>query len=184
MEMKRVCFLLTALLLLSLSSCKRLSVMKEMKNVIGSTVTLPDNMELFKGLPKYDNSSTPKSSIIVWYDSTMCSACKLSGMDNLDGLEAFCHDSLKDVNVNIIFSPLSKTSDPFREAIIRTEHNYPIYLDSCQSFFEANPQLPSSFYLHTLLLDKDNKVVLCGDPIPNRSMWEAYKKHLRLLTQD
>lgn len=158
--------------------------MKEMKNLIGSTVTLPCDMELFLGSSKYDNYSNPKASIIVWYDSTMCSVCKLSGLDSLDGLEAFCHDSLNEVNVNIIFSPLSKISDSFREAIVRTEHKYPIYFDSCQSFLAANPQMPYKFFLHTFLLDKDNKVVLCGDPIPNRSLWEAYKKHLKIMTQD
>lgn len=182
--MKRVIILFTILLLLSVTSCKRLIIVKDVKNVIGSTIILPDNLEYFSGSILYENVATPKASIIVWYDSTMCSSCKLSSLDNLAKMEAFCHDSLNDVNMNVIFSPQSYICEPFRETIMKTVNTYPIYLDSCQSFLQMNPHIPPIYFLHTFLLDKDYKVVLCGDPVPNSKMWETYKKHLRLLTRN
>lgn len=62
--MKRVIILFTILLLLSVTSCKRLIIVKDVKNVIGSTIILPDNLEYFSGSILYENVATPKASII------------------------------------------------------------------------------------------------------------------------
>ena len=35
--------------------------------------------------------------------------------------------------------------------------------------------------LHSFLLDKDNRVVLTGNPIGNEPLWELYKEQIREL---
>lgn len=182
--MKKSSFLLIMFALLSVASCDKLGVMMDMRKAVGETIIFPESLEYYPALAEYDNTCNPKASIVIWYDSTMCTGCKLNALDNLSFIESFCHDSIQNVNVNIIFSPTARAVEPFRDGIPKFNRSYPIYLDSCQFFARANEQLPKKFFLHTFLLDKDNRVIMCGDPLPSPQLWETYKKKIRQLTQD
>ena len=53
----------------------------EVRKVIGQTITYPNDMECFKGENNHFSPlEEPQMTILVWFDSTECSACKLNGI--------------------------------------------------------------------------------------------------------
>ena len=70
--------------LFTLSSCTRLRIMKEMKDVVGKEITLPQSLEYISGRDStYESQDKTLATMLIWYDSTMCSTCKLSGLRSL-----------------------------------------------------------------------------------------------------
>src|SRR5574344_2142649 len=168
-----------------LCSCSRLRLMKEMKDVMGTEISLPQSLEYIAGTDSsYDNNNGSLATILVWYDSTMCSTCKLSGLQSLSEIELFCRDSVDNATVVVVFSPPVIAHEIFREASSLTKREYPIQVDYHGAFVRENSQLPKTGYLHTFLLDRDGKVVLVGDPVPNPVLWKTYKKYLRKLNSN
>lgn len=171
--------------LFTLSSCTRLRIMKEMKDVVGKEITLPQSLEYISGRDStYESQDKTLATMLIWYDSTMCSTCKLSGLRSLAEIELFCRDSVDNATVIIIFSPPAKAHKTFREASSLSKRDYPILVDYEGAFIRENSKLPKTSYMHTFLLDKDSKVVLVGDPVPNFSLWKTYKKYLRQLSEN
>ena len=50
----------------------------------------------------------------------------------------------------------------------------PVYVDTLGVFEDANPQIPSGGELHTFLLDRDDNVLLVGNPIWNEKIEEMF----------
>lgn len=44
------------------------------------------------------------------------------------------------------------------------------YVDTIGAFTEANPDFPEDERLHVFLLNKENRVVLAGNPVENKKM--------------
>ena len=56
-------------------------------------------------------------------------------------------------------------------------HN--IILDSTNTFKKINPVIPlNNSSLHTFLLDKNNRIVLIGNPLNGDAMWNLFKSTL------
>lgn len=171
--------------LFSFNSCNRLCLMKEMKDVVGTQIILPQSLEYISGTDStYENQDRALFTILIWYDSTMCSTCKLSGLQSLAEIELFCRDSVDNAIVSVIFSPPVIAHKTFREVLSMTKRDYPILVDYTGVFIRENSKLPKTSYLHTFLLDKDSKIVLVGDPILNTVLWKTYKKYLRQLNDN
>lgn len=171
--------------LFSFSSCTRFRLMKEMKDVVGTQITLPQSLEYLSGTDSsYENQDRALATILIWYDSTMCSTCKLSGLQSLAEIELFCRDSVDNAIVSVIFSPPVIAHKTFREASSLTKRDYPIQVDYEGDFIRENSQLPKTGYMHTFLLDRDGKVVLVGDPVSNPVLWRTYKKYLYELNEN
>lgn len=171
--------------LFALSSCTRLRIKKEMKDVVGTEITLPQSLEYISGRDStYESQDKTLATMLIWYDSTMCSTCKLSGLQSLAEIELFCRDSVDNATVIIIFSPPAKAHETFREASSLTKRDYPIQVDYEGAFIRENSQLPKTGYMHTFLLDRDGKIVLVGDPVSNPVLWRTYKKYLYKLNEN
>ncbi len=105
---------------------------------------------------------------ILYIDSTRCSSCIWK---DLHRWNSFLHDikAYKGrVKVYFIFKPLSFKIDELylsmrRHAILESY----VYIDTTNVFLQENAHFPVNPLLHTFLLDKDNTVLLVGDPINN-----------------
>lgn len=71
------------------------------------------------------------------------------------------------------------------KAIGKADHfDHPVYLDRNADFVKLNP-LPDNSSFHTFLLDKNNKVLVIGNPVLNPTVKDLYiKEILGMPTED
>ena len=74
-----------------------------------------------------------------------------------------------------IFSPKKNDEYSVQLQLKNTYFNYPIILDTKGEFAKLNPHLPENKAMHTFLLDKDNNVILVGNPLLNSKIEKLFK---------
>lgn len=109
--------------------------------------------------------------IVSYIDSSGCTVCKL----NLKKWNAFIDSARVVSNHSIVpylyFHPQS--SKEIMYLLRRDNFKYPVCIDNNDTFNKLN-KLPSNEVFQTFLLDKDNKIVLIGNPILNPKVKELY----------
>ncbi|MDE6153702.1 MAG: hypothetical protein K2G21_06095 [Muribaculaceae bacterium] len=158
-----------------LSSCCNNSIENEIKNFKSQKIDLKlDELQLLTG--EIVSSNSKKLKLVVYTDSTECTSCRifqmylwndflektLSVKDSIDVL--FVFNTTDDINVDVI-----KDISPYL-------HGARLYLDSLGTIKNNNEYFPKSNDLHTFLLDRDNNVILIGDPIKNVAIEDLYNK--------
>ena len=119
--------------------------------------------------------------LIVWYDSLLCVSCQITKMDEWNEITMYADSFAEWFSIIYLFTPQRK--DLFiLDAILKdTEFNYPLFIDINGTFVRQNPNLPKQQQLHTFLLDKNNRVILVGNPLHNPPLWELYKSTIQKL---
>jgi hypothetical protein len=79
--------------------------------------------------------------------------------------------------VIVIMNPSDIETADYTLADMRFHHT--VFYDLDGSFERLNPHLPANELFHTFLLNKDNKVVLVGNPIRNEMLWKLYKEQIQ-----
>ena len=51
-----------------------------------------------------------------------------------------------------------------------------IFIDTCNAFISANPQIPDNELFHTFVINKEGKVLMVGNPFQNEKMEALFKK--------
>ena len=174
--------LLFVIVLTTLATCSTNSPERDIRRVYGEQIVMPSTLRYVSGaLLEYGYSDDALATLLIWYDSTQCSGCKLSGINSLEHFVKFCKDTVTQVNVDIVFSPPFDVQEAFEDAVTNVKLNYPIYIDFIGAFAKQNRKLPKTEQLHTFLLDANGRVVLVGDPTHNPKMWNLYKKNIKIL---
>lgn len=63
------------------------------------------------------------------------------------------------------------------ELALRTSNlKHPVFIDTTGVFMRKNSHIPKEQMLHTFLLDENNKVILVGDPVRNKRIYELFRK--------
>lgn len=152
---------------------------KDLSGFLGTEISFP--MDSLIEINTYVNSSNKKiNKMIVWYDETDCSQCKLSQIDKLYNLYSFCNDSVDNCMFRVVFSLKEEiSSDSFLKMIDSLNIPFPIIVDPQNVFTKVNKNIPSKSYYHYFLLDRNNIVVIAGCPIGNHSLMELYKSKMR-----
>lgn len=123
-------------------------------------------------------TDTTDFKIVIFADSLGCQPCNLR-LGEL-GLKV---RELKYINEKARFVVIVQNSD-YREFEHNVEHDmpgFPFIYDTEGLFLKAN-ELPLDNRFHAFLLDKDNKIVLVGNPVGNDKLWELYKRQIRELS--
>ena len=155
---------------------------REVSRIQNKQIVMPSALHYYHGsLPEYNTADDALATLLIWYDSTQCSGCRLNNLMDLDMFVRYCKDTLGPVNVDIVFSPPTDAHDVFEEMVEQAHLRYPIYVDYYGLFATQNKYLPKSELLHTFLLDAESKVVLVGDPTQGRAIWNLYKKYMEML---
>lgn len=165
------CFLLT--------SCKDIATSKEKERIIevlremeGKTVHFPHDM-----LANFEIDSllSRNFKLVVYVDSAECTECNLA----LDEWSVKIRE-MKQINNDVAFLFVINSSNPSVVNSLLSKHrfDYPVFIDSTNSFFKMN-SLSKERRFQMFLLNCDNKIVIVGDPIRNDNIWMLYKKELR-----
>lgn len=166
-------------------ACSCNSPKREIKRAYGTQIEMPCTLHYYSGrLAEYEHADDALATLLIWYDSTQCSGCKLSAINSLEDYVRFCKDTVAGANVDIVFSPPVEVKEAFDEAVLAARCNYPLYVDFYGAFAQKNRKLPKSEKLHTFLLDANGKVVLVGDPTHNNTLWNLYRKYIKLLCEN
>lgn len=183
--MKKV---LPLVLLFCLLSCKKdgkRELSEQINHWMGRQIEYPNDMVFVKFAKDTVAFPFEKSDykVLVYVDSTGCTSCKLQ-LQKWKNLMAQT-DSLIDKQVSYLFVFQTKDPKELHNLLIKDDLNYPIVVDSTDSFNRIN-NLPENSIFHTMLLDKENKVLVIGNPIHNPSVKDLYLQRLfdKSMTKD
>ena len=114
--------------------------------------------------------------MVFYVDSTLCNSCNMKLLHEWQPTISQTKECNDNVDFFFIFSPSKKDIRTTKMTIKNSILENPIYLDTLGLFRKSNPHIPSNPNLHTFLLDKDNKVILVGNPLTNPKINEMFFK--------
>ena len=148
----------------------------------GKEISIPlDSFQCYTGLKErpITHNEQSKYKLVVFIDSTECSSCALENMHEWD---SYVHlsDSLKNkFNIDFIISPKPTEVELAKIKILAENFKHAIYIDAQNAFQKANPIIPTDKMYHTFLLDKENKIILVGNPIHNKKIHQLLIDYIK-----
>jgi hypothetical protein len=113
--------------------------------------------------------------VLLYVDSTGCSGCRLK-LFQWKQLIAEA-DSLFNGKLGFVFFFQPKSKKEMSFLFKRDKFDYPVYIDMNNTINRMN-EFPQSMNYQCFLIDKDNKVLMIGNPMINPKIWELYKKQV------
>lgn len=115
-------------------------------------------------------------TILMYVDSCGCTACKLKLLYWKDFMDQV--DSIRDVNISYRFYFNPKNISEVRFLLRRYDCEVPVCLDRKDEINKIN-HFPNNIMFQTFLLNKENKVVVMGNPVHNKAVGKLYLKTMR-----
>ena len=174
----RVMYIVSILLL---CSCTQQRLVKRVAQFMGQQIYMPTDLNAFyKGkdtlLPDFTKAPI---KLVVWFDSQGCTSCDASKMFSWGDIANHADSLSQWFNIIFLFTPKKEDNSALTMALTREHFDYPVFIDSKGSFVKQNPKLPKNRNLHSFLLDKNNRVVMVGNPLYNSTLWELYKRTIQ-----
>lgn len=115
--------------------------------------------------------------VLLYIDSAGCTSCRLK-LPEWRQLIAEA-DSLfpGQMDFLIFYQPKNSDVKELRFLLNQYHFRYPVFMD-VENTLDRTNHFPSDLSLQCFLLDKDNKVVLIGNPAANPQIWELYKQQI------
>jgi hypothetical protein len=110
--------------------------------------------------------------ILFFADSTGCTDCKLR-LNEWKNLIAEVKTTMNN-KVTFIFCFQPKSREDIVYLLRHERFNYPVMIDDDNNMNKLN-HFPKQPEYQCFLLDKDNKVILTGNPVYNPAIWKLYK---------
>lgn len=159
------------------------STNRQLRRFIGDSISLDfEPKEIVAGFESglvAIEGNIPK--LIVYIDSTECSTCRISRLQEYNDI---FYRSLRDRNFKILVIFAPKKSEIQTVKMLMEYYAFPhsVYIDENNEFYNQNKAIiPEDKILHTFLVDKNNNVVLAGDPINNDQLTNLYFKEINQL---
>ncbi len=158
-----ICIILT----ISFSGCKH-----DIEDKINEMMSSPINLSMFSNVKQACDYK-----LISVYDSTVCSRCVINRIHEWN----YWADTLSKYNtsIHLIFCPKVNDKDFIKATIEKEDFAWCTYIDSCYSFFKANPRIPQDPRFHTFLVNDNDSVILVGNPTRNQKIEELMFTILR-----
>lgn len=166
--------------LLLFSSCKETEKEKIARLVTewqGKEIRFPADPVFTRYLTEPVDWQVPQSEykVLVYVDSIGCTSCKLQ-LNKWKELIAMT-DSISGETVPFLFFFHSKDNKEIQYLMKRDKFDYPVCIDTEDRLNGLN-QFPSDMTFQTFLLDRDNKVVVLGNPVHNLAVKDLYLKQI------
>lgn len=172
--------LIILLLTIFLSACQ--DKQKEIITLLvkewqGKQILFPENMVFTRFASDTTNFVIPTSDykVLVFVDSIGCTSCKLQ----LSRWKEFIRytDSISQKNIPFLFFFEFDDQWEIHSLLIRENFDKPICLDRSDSLNQLN-HFPKDIRFQVFLLDKNNKVVVIGNPVHNPNVKELYLEEI------
>ncbi len=165
---------------------KKINTFKDLNNSIGEKIHISEQLEYYSAGEKisFEIVKSYSNKMIVYKDSTTCSTCTISEIKNWHEIIDYNIWTLGKFGVVFILSPKVKDYSKILYAIKNTKHTDVVtILDKEHLFAKQNINFIKNKKSVIFMTDKDNKVVLVGNPMGNKKMWELYKKEIARLSK-
>ena len=172
--------LIILLLTIFLSACQ--DKQKEIITLLvkewqGKQILFPENMVFTRFASDTTNFVIPTSDykVLVFVDSIGCTSCTLQ----LCRWKEFIRytDSISQKNIPFLFFFQFDDQWEIHSLLIRENFDKPICLDRSDSLNQLN-HFPKDIRFQVFLLDKNNKVVVIGNPVHNPNVKELYLEEI------
>ncbi len=173
----KVLLLLSVILFCACRETREEHVERLIQKWQGKEVKFPENpifTRFINDTVDYQTSAT-RYKIVIYVDSMGCMSCKLQ----LHRWKEFITqvDSVSGNTIPFLFFFQSKDNEDLRRILKRDNFSIPVCIDTEDRFNKLN-NFPSDMMFQTFLLDKDNKVVVIGNPIHNLAVRDLYLKEI------
>ena len=121
--------------------------------------------------------SNQNFKILLYVDSTGCSSCRLK-LPEWKRIIAEA-DSLFNGEVDFLFyfQPKKQDEKELQFMFKQNGFNHPVFIDTKNEIDNLN-NFPSQTGYQCFLLDKDNKVLMIGNPSVNTGIWQLFKGYI------
>ena len=143
----------------------------------GKQIVFPENSIFTRYLTDTTDFQIPQSDykVLIYVDSIGCTSCKLQ-LPKWKRLIEYI-DSLTQGKIPFLFFFHPKDNKEIRYLLKRDAFNRPVCIDIDDQLNKLN-KFPLDITLQTFLLDKDNKVVVLGNPVHNIAVKDLYLKQI------
>lgn len=143
----------------------------------GKEIVFPQDMLFTRFVTDTVDYTIPESEykVLIYVDSTGCTSCKLQ-LPKWKELIAHV-DSTTNGNIPFIFVFQSKDDKELRYILKRDNFARPVCIDRDSRLDKLN-KFPQEITFQTLLLDRDNKVKVIGNPVHNLAVKDLYLKQM------
>lgn len=115
---------------------------------------------------------------VVYADSSECMSCMTGKLHGWDSFLAKLR--IKENVIPIfIFSPKKDEMESIEVSLLLERLNFPVFIDTGYVFVNSNKFIPENPLFHTFLVDKNNHIILIGDPRRNRKVEELFDSYTR-----
>ena len=175
--MKHVVWIMCVWLLVSCSESREEAVYRLVKEWTGKEIKFPErSVFTVQGKDTVDFTYQDADyKVLVYVDSVGCTSCKLQLDRWKKVINEMTEETGKDIPFLFFFHP--KDMKELRYLTRRDSFTYPVCFDEDDELNDLN-RFPSDMTFQTFLLDKDNKLVLVGNPVHNPKVKELYLKHI------
>lgn len=176
-------FFVVIFVLSILCSCSSNRFIKEVEQFKGSKITIPTDLNtVWNGKDTVlTNFTKAPIKFVVLIDSHNCASCLVAKMSEWNNIVAYADSLQQWFNIIFLFSPKNIDLDRVEAAIKINRFDYPLFIDKTASFVKQNSKLPKNRRLHNFLLDKNNRVIMVGNPLYSPVLWSLYKKTIQEL---
>lgn len=116
----------------------------------------------------YNSTKSDKAYLLVVYnDETECLSCRATKLNVWHKFLTQVYNDYHGVEVCFIFSPKCENTQYICKLLENQRFGHSVYIDTANVFRKSNPWIPNESIYHTFLLDKDDKIVLVGNPHKN-----------------
>ena len=160
-----------------LISCGNHRIHRNLEELYQATILFPDSLEVvISGVSEPASVSAIPVKLLSFYPSRSCTTCTINQLEKWKPVfDSICDSRFLPI---LLFSPNEHGYRSLIADLKFSEPPYPVYVDKKNQFELSNPYIPEDSRYHTFLLDKNNKVVLVGNPLASDAMWDLFRKTL------
>jgi hypothetical protein len=165
-------------------SCNRLSQTSAKSNMRDSMSTMQKHRvklnlnRMAYCIPDNDTARTDTTSapyrLLTYIDSTNCTPCLLNEMHKWNDIIDNTRTNGNRVNYIFIFEPKSDQIEDAHFAVESSGLKNRVYLDTASVFRKENKFIPKDSKYHTMLIDKNDSIILIGNPKNNKKVEEIF----------
>lgn len=111
--------------------------------------------------------------LVVFSDTTNCSQCYISHLMDWNDLLQLENNYPK-LSFYFVMAARKNEGNILSELLRNCGLRHVVYVDTANVFLSKNPHINVPEVFHTFLLDKDNRVVLVGNPLKNQAIYEIF----------
>lgn len=168
--------------------CSNAEIEKKMEEMMYKKVEIPvDRMcVLYRDAPAIMRDSMylkDRMKWIIYLDSSYCKPCQISSIYDWEAFMTNNNLSSDSISFMFIFSITKESLSDFQNAYKKACISHEAFVDTALLFAKRNPFIPKEAMFHTFLLDKNNEIVLVGNPIKNQMIKDLFLKQRKKLEE-